>query len=544
MNRLPPELLLVIFDLAIHTSYDPCAYPVRVIQSRQEAYPDPKDDWRHTAQRIAWDDQYPDFPPGISGHPTNNLSPVHLSHVCQRWRKFAFEDADLWSTIYITNGAPGYTHLLQLWLENSGALPLDLVFRDGLASDRRAGDGDVVAEMLDVAAAYSERWRTFKIRLRRIQPPIEKVYQSLKHVEAPNLESLAFSFNPQVTSGAASWLLNTAMFMHVWMNLIGESPRLHKMQLWSTVDYRPEVIETIPFERLTTLVLPMVWFARNSFFISALAKCENLQVLAVSLDTHQDPTVFHPWPPLPPERIVSIPSLRRLQVASGNNEAVNKVLSVLDVLGLRDLSIHTNSGAAVTEDGPEGLMVFDMVERSGCKLVSFEFRDEDETRFEDRLESYFNHDAFRGLRNLRVGGVVRKPLLELLTVGPVTEGKDGEPTSSVRLPNLRRLHLESLVLGPNPEHALTSMMLSRREPPPNDGHVRPSVAELEEVEVGFQVEGELESEMGYWDEEWSGALRKVGRKFDWVGTGDKALDKELMLDDFSLIQGWMPEVNI
>ena len=543
MDRLPPELLLVIFDLAIHTSYDPCAYPVRVVQSPQETLPNPKDDPCHTVQRITWDDRYPDFPPGISGHPTNNLSPVHLSHVSQRWRKLAFEDSDLWSSVYVTNGSPGYTHLLLLWLENSGSLPLDLVFRDGLASDGRAGDGDVVAEMLDIAAAYSHRWRTFKLRLRRIQPPMEKVYQYLKHVEAPHLESLAFSFNPQVTSGAASWLLNTAMFMHVWMNLIGESPRLHKMQLWSTMDYRPEVIETIPFERLTTLVLPMVWFARNSFFVSALAKCENLRALAISLDTYQDPTVFHPWPPLPPERIVAIPSLRRLQAVSGNNEAVNKVLSVLDVPGLTSLSIHTNSGVSVTEDGPEGLMLFDMVERSGCKLVEFEFRDEEETRIEDRLEKYFNHDAFRSLEVLRIGGVIRKPLLELLTIGPAARGQGGEPTNSVCLPNLRRLYLESLVLGPNPEHALTKMVLSRSAPTIGE-EGKPSVAELGEVEVGFQVAEELEAEKEFWDGECNGTLRKVGRKFEWIGTGEKALDREFVLEDFSLIQGWMPEVSI
>ncbi|KAF5335407.1 hypothetical protein D9611_011696 [Ephemerocybe angulata] len=193
---VPLELLLTIFDFAVHTSYDPADQPgppsLDMLIAMEEG-PIASAPATSGPTGIHKETEYPELQlqPGIIAHTTNPFTPLHISHVCKDWRDAAFSAPELWSSIYVADGRPNTYPLLRLWLQNSGSQPLDIVFRDTL----NGSSGDTIVELIQMAAEQSMRWRTFKVRLRRQKLSIKEVAKVLHGIVTPLLQTLAFSFN-------------------------------------------------------------------------------------------------------------------------------------------------------------------------------------------------------------------------------------------------------------------------------------------------------------------------------------------------------------
>ncbi|KAF5335331.1 hypothetical protein D9611_011716 [Ephemerocybe angulata] len=240
----PPELLLIIFNFAVHTSYDPADQPdsPSFDMSVASALADIWDG----LTGIRKDTEYPEsqLQPGVIAHTTNPFTPLHISHVCKDWRDIAFSASELWSSIYVADGMASAPHLLGLWLQNSRSQPLDMVFRD----TPNGSSGDTIVEMIQMAAEHSVRWRTFKVRLRRRRLPMEEVKKALHGIVTPLLQTLAFSFNPTELGGT--------QFDDLWTSLIANAPNLQELQMWST-KYSEDFVSSIPFDHLTCITLVM-----------------------------------------------------------------------------------------------------------------------------------------------------------------------------------------------------------------------------------------------------------------------------------------------
>ena len=55
------------------------------------------------------------------------------------------------------------------------------------------------------------------------------------------------------------------------------------------------------------------------------------------------------------------------------------------------------------------------------------------------------------------------------------------------------------------------------------------------VEADFLLEEELIRETDFWDNCGDDRLRKVDRRFRWIGAGERKLEGEFMFEDFSMI---------
>ncbi|OAX39080.1 hypothetical protein K503DRAFT_799929 [Rhizopogon vinicolor AM-OR11-026] len=73
------------------------------------------------------------------GRPHGLPGLVIVSHVCRRWRYLTLQTHSLWTVISISNKEKDYAHHARVWLERSGALPVDItVYWDSALVERRA----------------------------------------------------------------------------------------------------------------------------------------------------------------------------------------------------------------------------------------------------------------------------------------------------------------------------------------------------------------------------------------------------------------------
>ncbi|KAF6754935.1 hypothetical protein DFP72DRAFT_355161 [Ephemerocybe angulata] len=528
---IPSELLLTIFDLAVHTPFDPEVQPLESISSLDDLIigEPPSSTMASigtTTVGIHTDANYPEchLESGIIAHETNPFTPLDISHVCKDWRKIAFSAPELWSSIYVADGHLSSTvHLLRLWLENSGSRPLDLVFRETPGARYRYGDNsgsDATVEMLKVTAAHSRRWRSFKVRLRRGRLWMNKVMEELGGIETPLLETLAFSFH------TISYH-NGPQFHDAWIPLITGSPQLQELQMWSSIDRSKDVLLAVPFHRLTTITLYMVSFHRDSLFLNSLRRCEVLETLTISFDRN--------WgvlqPPSSSDAAISVPSLRHLNLLGplGGNPMCN-LLQNLHLPSLISLWLHTrywdlqNGERYLCTDVYMALE--DLFTRSQCHLHSFKIRDEEEVGFEGRLLSILNHPGLRDLRELRVGSKVGERALEWLG--------GGDRTSTLPFQDLKHIHLEAFAADSKILSAPVVTMIGLR--------IRGTglVAKLESLTVGFLSETQLI----YETRAWNGLVAERGRlgvdtAFYFASNAERVrrLNSEFLYRDFSLIQG-------
>lgn len=516
MEHILPELLLQIFYLVVHTpDYSYPGFPSRTPIRRLD------NDHGSTAEdiqafRFGIDPhKHPDFPNGIAAHALSTQSPLKLSHVCREWRQLTFAESSLWSRIYVTNGRPGFSQLFKLWLSNSGSQLLSLVFRDSNTASSPDKDGTVVADMFALAALHRQRWLSLKIRIRRFGIPLKKISEAIAPgMEMTNLRTLAFSFNDSLRQSP-----QVDRFSAVWGRLVKNSPRLEEMQMWHTMDYDLTFLRSIPFSRLTTITLPMVCIRDGSQFVANLAQCACLRTLSISLaGCYLRSAEAH---------TIAIPSLKNLDVIAVGVSMPNVAmfLQTFHLPSLTDLCIHANCQTPIARglelkpwDG-----VKQALDRWNPKLRSLLLRDETASKFEQYFLPLIHHPALQSLVDLRVGGFVGSRFMEAITV-------DVENPGSSPLRNLEHIHIESAYFGV--DQALAARMaLSRRS-----GHS----AELRSVTADFLLEEEMNREMAVWnacvDED--GRLGQVDRSFRWIGKGRRILEREFMIRDFSMIQGW------
>lgn len=510
MDHLLPELLLDIFDLAVHSFFDP-----------EQPSPSSGQTGAETALAIFKDDSYPQsqLQPGIIAHETNPFTPIHLSHVCKDWREMTLAAPELWSSIYIANGSPGTVKLFRHWLHQAGSRPLELVFRDtGVTSNTESGR-DAVVEMLKIAAAHSEQWKSFKVRLLDLCLPLDDVIEALRGIATPKLEAIALSFNMSAISRGD--------FTDAWIPLVTNSPNLKHLQMWSAMDYSEEFLAIVPFSRLTTITLPMVMFSRNSRFIESLRTCKVLENMSVSLEDE-------PWgeamdmvlqPPISGADAISIPSLRHLNLVG--NRQLTTLLTNFHLPSLQTLSIHTKyerySGRTIAD---VYLALEDLLTRSECQIHSFTIRDEDESNFEPRLLSTLQHPAFRSLRELRIGGIVGEDTLKQLTAVPTDPDLEGhEPL----IQRLRHIHIEALSVVERTVFDATLRTMAR-----------PGA----KATVGFLSQAQLEYAVNAWDNHVAEeSLRGAEKEFYFASNLERArrLRRGYLCHDFSMIQGWRRE---
>ncbi|KAJ3526009.1 hypothetical protein NMY22_g10340 [Coprinellus aureogranulatus] len=498
MDTIAPELLLHIFDLVVHT---PDNYH-SMFPSRTALQSVGGDEFR-----FATDKRYPDFPTGISAHAMSTQSPLSLSHVCRKWRGLAFAESQLWSTIFVTNGGRHFAHLFELWLGNSGCQPLSLVFRDGAMWE--AGDAEVILDMFMLAAPHHQRWHSLKIRLRRIKLPMKKIAEFASLARLDNLKTLAFSFNTTYD------LPDDDRFNAVWGRLVERSPMLEEMQMWSTVDYDIEFLRRIPFSRLRVMTLPMVRLFFNSSFATNLHQCSCLHTLSISLNM----CLAHSVDPY----TLPLPSLRNLDIISPQTDRVTTFMQMLQLPSLSSLSIHTDSRYSPKGRGRplEWGWLKEALDHWKPRLLRLSIRDETALGFEPSFLPLLHHPSLQSLVELKVGGIVGQRFMEEMTIDIC------KPDSSpVR--NLQYLHIESARIGDS-QGLVSRMALSRRQQ---------CSADLHEVKIDFCIESEMDDEEAAWDKCNDPLLQRIDRSFRCIGPEVKILDREFMVRDFSMIQGW------
>lgn len=133
--------------------------------------------------------------------------PFVLSHVCRHWRTVAIGARTLWTRIDFNEPSP--FHLSKTSIERSGKLPLDITFDHAtvrpisvtamtcdegrqayyhMSPDARKGKH--IAEALEVALHYIERWRCFSLCTADLRTISASLYRLSKVTSAPMLKTI------------------------------------------------------------------------------------------------------------------------------------------------------------------------------------------------------------------------------------------------------------------------------------------------------------------------------------------------------------------
>ncbi|TEB19170.1 hypothetical protein FA13DRAFT_1719104 [Coprinellus micaceus] len=351
MDRLSPELVLEIFDLAVH--------------SGDESYPGflarvPQQDGEELSRRFFKCDEYPKFVAGIAAHETNTTSPVHLGHVCQHWREVVF----------------GCVPLLELWLEKSGEQLLKEYREEYREYDdeeeegtdegtREEAEGKRIVEMLELVAT---------------------------HKRTPVAPSQSSREPPSLGAGVPVSQNQIGLQMELLASGVCDPPRTG-------------LRKHIPCDRLSALTLHNVTINFYDELLQLLPKLEALRRFAISLGVSQERYEHRAKRPA-----ITLPSLQQLVIVAHCNLCNNNVLSLLDLPSLTDLSVHTSSCHRSVK-----LNLQACLDKWKPQLRRLALRDEKAGVFEDSYSSLLHHCALRAVSDLRLGGVVTEKLLHALT---------------------------------------------------------------------------------------------------------------------------------
>ncbi|RXW14411.1 hypothetical protein EST38_g11444 [Candolleomyces aberdarensis] len=477
------EVLIYIFELAVHT-------------------PPALDVAEHAIK------------PGIASHVSSPFTPLTLSHVCKSWRSLSFSLHELWSTIYVTNGAHGHIPLFQLWLQNSGNHPLELIFRDtdGITSE----NGPAILEMVKISTSFSTRWKAFKIRISRgteSGTDLDTVAMAafFQDLPTPKLESLAFSFSSSEGD----------TFNKIWKELAQNSPVLREMQVWATwVDLRP-VVSAFPFHRLTTLSLFCIMVEEDEVLLH-LDQCTSLESLSISF--------FDITMGFPQLTMVTLQRLVRLTLV-GCSPTIY-AMDNLQLPSLSHLSLHINVPDEEYREEAQSIRISaeKMLTRSNANLKSFTLIDAN-SQFELIWLSLLVHPSLQSVEELEFVGQGDNVFLDALTIPqsdeissrPIGNKTTNEPQYT--LPHLRHIHLVSYEFTDN-LHLLSKTVLSRMNAP----H---TVARISSVSANFTKMEKLQSERAFWDAE--PKLEFVDRRFQPLRASPLP---EPVINDFSMLEDW------
>ncbi|RXW16534.1 hypothetical protein EST38_g9325 [Candolleomyces aberdarensis] len=480
LYRVETEVLIYIFELAVHTP------------SAIEA-----------AEHV--------IKPGIASHVSSPFTPLTLSHVCKAWRSLSFSLHELWSTIYVTNGAHGHIPLFQLWLQHSGNHPLKLIFRgtDGITSE----NGPAILEMVKISTFFSTRWKAFKIKISRgtSGTHLDTVAMApfFQDLPTPKLESLAFSFSSS----------SDDTFSKIWKGLAQNSPVLREMQVWATwVRVRP-VVSVFPFHRLTTLSLFCIMVDEDEVLLR-LDQSTSLETLSISF--------FYITMGFPQSKMVNLQRLVKLTLVG-----CSPMIYAMDNLQLPSLShfslyIDTPDEEYREEAQSIRISAEKMLTRSNANLKSFTLIDAN-SQSELIWVSLLAHRSLQSVEELGFVGQGNNAYLDALIIPrsdetvsrPVGDKTANEPQYT--LPHLRHIHLVSYEFT-DKLHLLSKTVLSRM-------NALPTVARISSVSANFSKMEELQSERAFWDAE--PELEFVDRRFQPLRASPLP---EPVINDFSMLE--------
>ncbi|KAK1235056.1 hypothetical protein PQX77_001721 [Marasmius sp. AFHP31] len=199
----------------------------------------PEDLWREVFSQLCLPPQEVDLMPC-----RKTITPLSLTRVCRQWYAVATSTPQLWKSISVGipesdswfrketrplgNGSPdGVT----LWLQRSGALPLELSL---------CGEGDSLTKIAQTFARFSRKWKSLNL----VEVGREAI-ELLAEADAPLLEAIFLISKRNLDSSQ-----NATFFQR-----LTRYPRLHTLSLHIEFDITIMMNTTIRWSHLTTLSL-------------------------------------------------------------------------------------------------------------------------------------------------------------------------------------------------------------------------------------------------------------------------------------------------
>ncbi|KAI0338058.1 hypothetical protein BDW22DRAFT_828969 [Trametopsis cervina] len=261
----------------------------------------------------------PEFEPSTSSYISWHSErrpplPIILASVCRRWRHIALGNSSLWTNIYLTPWQPRMWTALALSRADHQLLDVTIDY-----CTEYSPKGEALAQLLDVAYPYMERWKSLTIVTHHAEV-LRYMASRLRNAHAPNLSNLRLSLTGSGPPGNQVVSL-PVMFQEGAPALTG----VH-------VDSVGMAWQSQPFVGLTILDLRWLWNeAKLSYpqLHNLLAASPALKKLVLrGLYVDLTPAAIYP--------IISVPSLTDLEL-SGDN--VSSMLSLLDVPALEELAL-------------------------------------------------------------------------------------------------------------------------------------------------------------------------------------------------------------
>ncbi|KAF6749897.1 hypothetical protein DFP72DRAFT_532756 [Ephemerocybe angulata] len=227
------------------------------------------------------------------------ISPIKLGHVCSDWRTIAASTSSLWCTVVAKSLTIKDLPMLEMWLERSSHLPLDVTFDQQLPEPRPRPywhrDSEPALDIISALCRHASRWRS--IDLSAIgEAAYYRLIWGLRGTAFPYLERAKLSISNCIDGDSQLWgiLLASAPIRTVQWGR-------HKFGLRSTLDSSLPV----PWAALTTVGFTRI---RPSFLLTILSQMRFLDSLSVYEGFDEEGVA--PWL----SRILHLPKLTRLSL--------------------------------------------------------------------------------------------------------------------------------------------------------------------------------------------------------------------------------------
>ena len=211
---------------------------------------------------------------------SRNHAPILLCRICSSWRELALATPNLWTIVGIIVRNPDadpsvFSHVLNIWLERSGTLPLTLYLvqlRLGYDDPQRPTRPTLLKAILSVLYAHSSRWedvtlnlyespklslpRLGKLPLLRalhlhgptqtpIRPPFGETPPRLTQLSWPY--ELNASKNPKIPWSQISYLdISTEMACFSALEMVRQCPQLEELSVSLNPDDPDHIIPRGP----------------------------------------------------------------------------------------------------------------------------------------------------------------------------------------------------------------------------------------------------------------------------------------------------------
>ncbi|RXW20348.1 hypothetical protein EST38_g5501 [Candolleomyces aberdarensis] len=367
----------------------------------------------------------------ISAYSDSQTHPVDLTHTCRLWRNTAISMPQLWATIHAFEiASEGDVKMFELWLERSaghdGAYPLILTIRQ-MQSRGEEAPVQCFGEVISLAVSQHQRWRHISLSLYGDSQPF---FEPLYTVPLPlsTLRGFQVDFN--------QWDLDG---LHHLIGALCSSTALRSVQFGAGFFRTLEsdlVFDIVPWDRLTTVTFRAL---RPSHFIRILSSSmDTLQQLSISC------LIFLCRVDKTPIPYVTMRRLQSLRIeAFPTRKHAEDTFGKLFLPSLRELYLPMGfpEDPELRPSGWESLL--SLLERSNCKLQTFEYGDDNAPELIENLKS----PLFEHLTSLRVtSDLAQHPDVSVQLLAALSEAC--EETQRPRMfPLLETLILDSVHSG-------------------------------------------------------------------------------------------------